>query len=191
MYFSRPDHISPVYIHNGHKSLPLLHGDCVGGEEARKDKDRTNTTFRQCQILPKHMLLAKLLNNSFMHIVLTNMMNKTPRTWTWCSYIWNVRLQLNTSKLQIYLDKSDFCADINVSFDLVIIYVRSVIFIIFIFCFFMFLTHFNAFWQPFFSCIYHSLSAVPYDIMIEVSLYSVHFKYLRKNWNTKGQWTVI
>jgi hypothetical protein len=53
----------------------------MGGEEVGEDEEGSNMTFRQCQILPKHTLLAKLLNNYFMHTVLANMMNRTFCTW--------------------------------------------------------------------------------------------------------------
>jgi hypothetical protein len=54
----------------------MLCDDCVDGEEAGEDEEGTNMTFKQCQILPKHAQLMKLLNRSFMCTVIVNMMKK-------------------------------------------------------------------------------------------------------------------
>jgi hypothetical protein len=58
----------------GFSTIDKLCDDCVDDEEVGEDEEGTNMTFKQCQILPKHTQLIKLLNHSFMCTVIVNVM---------------------------------------------------------------------------------------------------------------------
>lgn len=74
----------------------------------------------QWQDLLKHSLLMKLLSQSFMCTTLGDMMNRPYWFWNWCGFVWDIWCQ---TKQLLITRKNYFCAGVNRTFNLFIIFV--------------------------------------------------------------------
>jgi hypothetical protein len=131
----------------------------------RRRRKETNMAFCQWWVLPKPLLLTKLLHHSPTHTALAGVTDRTFGTWNLCCFVWNVRFrieQLSVTHTHTHTQKKGFLrAGFTVSFCLLFLQKMC-------FCFLMFLIHLVLSLQVLVSHMYCFLSQKRW---VEISLY--------------------